>query len=34
MRRIARFHKVSKERFESDWTDTFGEADGRAEADW
>lgn len=26
MRRIARFHKVSKERFESDWTDTFGEA--------
>ena len=26
MKRIARFHKVSKERFESDWTDTFGEA--------
>lgn len=26
MRRIARFHKVSKERFEADWIDTFGEA--------
>nr|WP_294678270.1 deoxyuridine 5'-triphosphate nucleotidohydrolase [uncultured Blautia sp.] len=26
MKRIARFHKVSQERFAADWMDTFGEA--------
>ena len=25
MRRIAKFHKVSKEQFQKDWIDTFGE---------
>ena len=28
MRRIARFHKVSEERFAADWKDTFPEASG------
>ena len=27
MRRIAKFHKVSKEQFQKDWIDTFGEND-------
>ena len=26
MRRIAKFHKVSKEQFQKDWIDTFGES--------
>lgn len=29
MRRIAKFHKVSKEQFEKDWLDTFGNAKGQ-----
>ena len=32
MRQIAKFHKVSRERFLADWTDTFGE-DGAAAYD-
>lgn len=32
MRRIAKFHKVSKEQFEKDWLDTFGNAGENAEA--
>lgn len=31
MRRIARFHKVSKEQFVKDWTDTFGESEKTGE---
>ncbi|MCI8293969.1 MAG: deoxyuridine 5'-triphosphate nucleotidohydrolase [Hespellia sp.] len=28
MKRIAKFHKVSREQFEQGWIDTFGETDG------
>ena len=31
MKRIAKFYKVSKERFTADWTDTFGQSQKEAE---
>ena len=31
MKRIAKFHKVSKERFTADWTDTFAQSQEEAE---
>ena len=31
MKRIAKFHKVSKARFTADWTDTFGQSQKEAE---
>ena len=31
MKRIAKFHKVSKERFTADWIDTFAQSQEEAE---
>ena len=31
MKRIAKFHKVSKERFTADWMDTFAQSQEEAE---